>query len=141
MCVCYDLRFVETLRVLALRGAELVCAPTAWIRGFDALASADGGLIAQAQGVAVQANLDQVFVAAASQAGKPGDHDLLGSSLVVDPFGKTVVGPLSRHQPASAWADLDLADVERAAHRSELITPREDRRRDLYGLVIDGATL
>ena len=35
LCVCYDLRFVETAAVLALQGAELVFVPTAWLTGFD----------------------------------------------------------------------------------------------------------
>ena len=40
--VCYDLRFPETLRILALRGAEVVAVPTAWTGGFDKATPADG---------------------------------------------------------------------------------------------------
>ena len=35
VCVCYDLRFVETVRILSLRGAQLILVPTAWVAGFD----------------------------------------------------------------------------------------------------------
>jgi predicted amidohydrolase len=35
ICVCYDLRFVEVVRLLALQGAELICVPTAWLTGYD----------------------------------------------------------------------------------------------------------
>ena len=35
-----------------------------------------------------------------------------------------------------ALATIDLADAERAQRRSELITPRADRRTDVYGLVV-----
>src|SRR5258707_941033 len=35
LCICYDLRFVEVLRILALQGAELVAVPSAWVSGFD----------------------------------------------------------------------------------------------------------
>src|SRR5262252_6141301 len=33
ICICYDLRFVEVLRILALQGAELVLVPSAWGSG------------------------------------------------------------------------------------------------------------
>src|SRR5918995_4291593 len=60
--ICYDLRFPEALRILALQGADLVTVPTAWIPGFDASpATTHEPPIPQVQGVVVQANLSQVF--------------------------------------------------------------------------------
>lgn len=73
LCVCYDLRFVETLRILALKGAEVVCVPTAWVPGFDNDWWDAEGMCPQARAVLVQANLNQVFVACASQVGLVGD--------------------------------------------------------------------
>ena len=35
LCVCYDLRFLEVVRLMAFKGADLVCAPTVWLPGFD----------------------------------------------------------------------------------------------------------
>ncbi|MGH2908850.1 MAG: nitrilase-related carbon-nitrogen hydrolase, partial [Solirubrobacteraceae bacterium] len=61
LCVCYDLRFVETARILSLRGAELICVPTAWVPGFDQERSDREGFCPQARGAQVQANLDQVY--------------------------------------------------------------------------------
>ena len=69
LCVCYDLRFVETARALALQGAELILVPTAWLTGFDQVRWRDDGLAPQAQGAVLQANLNQSFIACASQAG------------------------------------------------------------------------
>lgn len=131
LCICYDLRFPEVMRVLALRHAELICAPAAWVGGFDTQPSVLPG---QVQGVIVQANLNQVFVACASQVGEPGSHRFLGCSAVVDPFGAVVAGPLSGDDPATALAKLDLDRVRDAQHRSSLITPRADRRTDVYGI-------
>ena len=96
ICVCYDLRFVEVVRVLALSGADLICVPTAWIRGFDRTGLDDGGLIPHAQGAVLQANLSQVFIACASQAGDFGDLRFLGSSILAGPYGHVVAGPLAR---------------------------------------------
>jgi predicted amidohydrolase len=138
LCICYDLRFPEVARILALRDVEVICAPAAWVRGFDRVPTEVPG---QVQGLVVQANLNQVFIACASQVGEPGAHRFLGWSVVVDPFGAIVAGPLSSEEPAAAAAQLDLARCEAARRRSELITPRADRRTDVYGLVYDGEPL
>jgi len=51
LCICYDLRFVETIRALSLMGAELVCVPTAWLSGFNSRRwDAEGLLSAGARG-------------------------------------------------------------------------------------------
>lgn len=136
LCVCYDLRFVETARALALQGAELILVPTAWLTGFDQVKWRDDGLAPQAEGAMLQANLNQVFIACASQAGERGDVFFLGSSVLVGPTGALVLGPLPGTSDDLALAEIDLDDADRAQRRSELITPRADRRTDVYGLVI-----
>lgn len=141
LCICYDLRFVETLRVLALRGAELVCVPTAWVEGFDRVRWDDDGFAPQARGALLQANLDQVYVACASQAGKPDAHRFLGSSLIADPYGRCVSGPLPGDRDGFAIADLDMAQVRAARDRGKGVSPSGDRRDDVYGLIIDGDRL
>lgn len=136
MCVCYDLRFVEVVRVLALSGADLICVPTAWIRGFDRTGVDDGGLIPHAQGAVLQANLSQVFIACASQAGHCGDLQFLGSSILAGPYGQVVAGPLARDRDELQVVSVDLADAARAQVRSDLIRPRADRRSDVYGVTL-----
>jgi N-carbamoylputrescine amidase len=141
LCVCYDLRFVETVRVLALEGAELVCVPTAWLPGFDRERSDAEGYAPQARGALLQANLDQTFIACASQAGSNGEVDFLGSSLICDPYGMTVAGPLPEDRADTAIATVDLDEVRQAHERDSLINPRDDRRRDVYGLAIGDRVL
>jgi predicted amidohydrolase len=136
ICVCYDLRFVEVVRVLALSGADLICVPTAWIRGFDRRGGDRNGLIPHAQGAVLQANLSQVFVACASQAGRHGDLHFLGSSILAGPYGDVIAGPLARDRDELAVARVDPADATRAQVRSELIRPRADRRTDVYGVTL-----
>jgi predicted amidohydrolase len=132
MLVCYDLRFPEALRILGLQGADLVAVPTAWAPGFDRTPPPDG-VIDQVKAAAVQANLDQVFIAAASRVGADGDLPYLGSSVIVDPHGRLIYGPASREEEVIEVAELDLAEARRAKVRHPLITPSADRRTDVYG--------
>ena len=111
LCICYDLRFVEVVRVLALRGADLICVPTAWVRGFDRRQYREGELIAHAEGTLVQANLSQVFIACTSQVG-PGDGvELLGSSVLADPYGRIAAGPLSTVREQLEVVEVDLTEA------------------------------
>jgi len=141
LCICYDLRFVEVVRVLALRGADLICVPTAWVRGFDRRQYREGELIAHAEGALVQANLSQVFIACTSQVGAGDGVELLGSSVVADPYGRMAGGPLSTVREQLEVVDIDLSEARRAQARSELIQPRADRRTDVYGVLHEGEPL
>jgi N-carbamoylputrescine amidase len=134
MCVCYDLRFVETVRLLALGGAELILVPTAWVPGFDMQRWDERGLAPQAHGAMLQANLSQVYIACASQAATEEQPKLLGSSIVADPFGKLAAGPLPGDAPELMLVKVDLDASVRARTRDPLIRPREDRRTDVYEL-------
>jgi len=141
VCVCYDLRFVEVVRALALSGAELVLVPTAWVPGFDRQRRDADGFAPQARGALLQANLSQVFIVCASQAGSCGETEFLGSSLLCDPYGRPAAGPLPGTEDELALATVDLGAVEAAQTRDPLIRPRADRRTDVYGIVLDGRTL
>jgi predicted amidohydrolase len=133
--VCYDLRFVEALRILALRGAELVAVPTAWVGGVDRAIPPDG-IIDQVRAAAVQANLNGVFVAASSRTGADGDLTYLGQSCVLDPYGRFVVEPQSASAETVAVADIDIADADRAKVRGPRIRPLSDRRTDVYDAML-----
>ena len=141
LCICYDLRFVEVVRVLALSGAELICIPSAWITGFDAARWDADGFCPQAHGAMLQAKLSQVFIACASQVGAFSGFEFLGSSLVIDSFGRVAAGPLPGTEDELHVVTVDLDDVQRAEARGSLIRPRADRRIDVYGLSYDGSIL
>ncbi len=141
LCVCYDLRFIEVVRLMALRGADLICVPTAWLPGFDQVRWDDEGMSPQGRGVELQANLSQVFIGAASQAGTHGSCDFLGSSILIDPYGARVIGPLSGRDQEVAVARVDIGAAKRAQVRGEFITPRADRRTDIYAITYAGETL
>jgi len=141
ICVCYDLRFVEVVRLLALQGADLICVPTAWLPGFDQERWDEHGMCPQARGAVFQANLSQVYIACASQAGTRGDLEFLGSSCLADPYGNLAAGPLPRSSDALEVTQIDIGATKRAQVRSPLIAPRADRRTDLYGIEYRGTRL
>jgi N-carbamoylputrescine amidase len=141
LCICYDLRFVETARILALRGAELICVPTAWVAGFDQRRWDREGFCPQARGAQLQANLDQVYIACASQAGDAWEQQFLGSSVVCDPYGAVPLGPLPADRDELAITTIDLDSARQAQSRGDLINPRADRRSDVYGLMLEGTAL
>lgn len=132
--VCYDLRFPEAVRILALRGAELIAVPTAWVGGFDAsVPPPEEPRIGQVDGALVQANLNAVFIACADQVGTTEPFTFLGRSLIVDPYGRPLAGPLDARDPAVAVVTVDLDDTRAARHRGPGISPLDDRRVDVYG--------
>lgn len=135
VCICYDLRFVEVMRILALRGVDLLIAPAAWVGGFDKSVPARGAT-GHADTLLAQANLNQIAAVAVSQVAGA-SHDgpaTLGGSVACDAYGELLAGPLSRSTADSAIAAIDLGAVRAARIRTDRIRPREDRRTDVYGL-------
>lgn len=132
--VCYDLRFPEAARLLALEGAELIAAPTAWVTGFDRGATPDDERVGQVEGVLVQANLNQVHIACADACGELRGTRFLGRSLIASPYGEALAGPLSPDREELAGADVEADAVRAARERGPGISPRENRRTDVYAL-------
>ena len=139
LCVCYDLRFVEVMRLLALQGADIAAVPTAWVGGFDT-GRKSGEMIDQARGALLQANLNQMFVLCASQCGEEAGTRFLGSSLVADPYGRALLGPMDGSSEDIGVVAIEPDQASRAQKRSELIRPRDDRRTDVYGLRLGAET-
>lgn len=134
LCVCYDLRFVEVARGLALGGTDMLAVPTAWIGGFDKAPRDEGGFIGQARGACVQANLNQLPMICASQSGSSGEFRFLGSSLISDAYGTCVAGPMDEDEEGIILSDMTLEEIRAARIRSARVRPREDRRTDVYDI-------
>lgn len=80
LSICYDVRFPEVQRILALRGARVIALPAA----FTLLTTRDHWPSL----VRTRAIENQVFIVAANQVGAhPGDHRSGGRSMIVDPWG------------------------------------------------------
>jgi deaminated glutathione amidase len=121
MSICYDLRFPELFRMLALRGAEVVVVPSA----FTLPTTRDHWEVL----VRARAIENQCFVVAANQIGShPGGFRSGGRSLIVDPWGVVLAG--AGDAETAIVADLDL---ERVAEVRSRIPALQHRRPEIYG--------
>ncbi len=104
LTVCYDLRFPELYRILAVRGARLIAVPSAFT-----LATGRDHWETLLRARAIE---NQVFVLAPNQVGEaPPHYSSCGRSAIVDPWG--VVLATAADGEGFVTADLDLAAQER----------------------------
>jgi len=104
LSVCYDLRFPELYRILALRGARLLAVPSA----FTLATGRDHWQVL----LRARAIENQAFVLAPDQWGEaPPHYSSYGRSAIVDPWGTTLA--LAPDGEGFIAADLDLAAQEK----------------------------
>jgi deaminated glutathione amidase len=100
LTICYDLRFPELYRILALRGARIVAIPAAFTR---VTGEAHWEILLRARAIE-----NQVFVIAPGQGRMPGpERDSYGNSMIVDPWGE-VLARAGGEGACFVAADLDL---------------------------------
>src|SRR3954447_6318742 len=103
MTVCYDLRFPELYRILAVKGARIIALPAAFTK---ITGQAHWEVLIRARAIE-----NQAFVVAADQIGRsPGDHESFGGSVIVAPWDEVVAK--APDEEAFIAADLDLARQE-----------------------------
>ena len=98
LSVCYDLRFPELYRLLAVEGAELLVVPA----NFTAFTGRDHWHVL----LRARAIENQCFVAAAAQRGEPvAGRPSFGHSLVCDPWGTLLADAADGDRVVSAEID------------------------------------
>ena len=106
LSICYDLRFPELFRQLALAGAEVIALPAAFTRPTG---EAHWETLIRARAIETGA-----FVLAAAQGGFHEDgRGTWGRSMIVGPWGE-VLGKLDDDEPGVLTLDLDLDASARA---------------------------
>ena len=106
MSICYDLRFPELYRILAVRGAEVIVVPSA----FTLATTRDHWEVL----VRARAIENQCFVVAANQIGRHGaGYRSGGRSMIVDPWGLVLAS--APDIETAIVADLDFDDTARRA--------------------------
>jgi predicted amidohydrolase len=120
LSVCYDLRFPELYRILAVRGARVITVPSAFT-----LATGRDHWEVLLRARAIE---NQAFVVAPNQVGEaPPHYSSYGRSAIVDPWG--VVLAQAPDEECFVAANLDFAGQERI--RSSLPS-LANRRPEVY---------
>jgi deaminated glutathione amidase len=118
LTVCYDLRFPELYRILALRGARIVTVPANFTR---VTGQAHWEVLLRARAIE-----DQVFVIAPGQGNLPEtDGDSYGNSMIVDPWGEVLARAPMEGEHVIA-AELDLARQEQIREKLPSLANRVD---------------
>ncbi len=121
MSVCYDVRFPELYRVLAVRGAEVVTVPAA----FTLATTRDHWEVL----LRARAIENQCFVIAPNQIGAhPPGPRCGGRSMIVDPWG--LILAQAPDLETAIVADLDFDVLQRVRRRIPALT---HRRPEAYG--------
>ncbi|MGI5977737.1 MAG: carbon-nitrogen hydrolase family protein [Candidatus Limivicinus sp.] len=106
LAVCFDLRFPELFRSMAVRGAKLILLPAQFNM---TTGPAHWELLLRARAVD-----NELFIAGASAARYEGfDYECWGHSTVTDPFGSVIAECDEKEQILYADIDFDRVDTVR----------------------------
>ncbi|WP_248925492.1 carbon-nitrogen family hydrolase [Paenibacillus hamazuiensis] len=116
--ICYDIRFPELARKLALGGAKVLFVPAEWpkprLHHWRTLLTA-------------RAIENQMFVVSCNRVGISGATDFFGHSMVIGPWGEVIAEGDESERIIRASINLD--DVDRVRKTIPIF---EDRRPSLY---------
>ena len=120
LSICYDLRFPELYRALALGGAEVLTVPSAFTErtGRD-----HWEVLLRARAIE-----NAAYVLAPSQIGGPPGQPAYGHSMVIDPWGTVVA-----QAPDVVGITRAVLDLDRVASLRRQIPVLANRRPDVYG--------
>jgi omega-amidase len=116
--ICYDIRFPELARTLALSGAKILFVPAQWphprLHHWRTLLQA-------------RAIENQMFVVSCNTVGESGGSSFFGHSMIIDPWGEVIAEAGDDETILSLEIDLALVDEVRGR-----IPVFADRRPNLY---------
>jgi len=119
VAICYDLRFPELFRKMALEGAEIICLPAEWPKPRQE----HWRTLLRARAIE-----NQLFVVAANCCGIQGKLDFFGMSLLLSARGEVLAEGGEENTELTATFDFS----ELVEYRSQ-IRCYHDRRPEIYG--------
>jgi len=122
--VCFDWIFPEVWRILALKGADIICHPSALVLP---------GLAQKA--VPIHGLVNRVYTITANRIGTEGDLSFTGLSTIADPKGDVLT------QASPSEEEVQIVDIDIELARDKMVTPRNDifadRRPEEYTSLVD----
>ena len=132
LCVCYDKVFPESTRTLALQGAQIICAPTAW----PCITPVPEDPQAYALNIIDQARAleNQLFLVASNHVGAYEEELCCGQSRIIDPNGIIVATTDMEHPGLAVWEGdvFETIAAARCGATSLIDNLLRDRRPDTY---------
>lgn len=124
LSICYDMRFPEQYRLMALQGADLFFCPASFllVTGKD-----HWEVLLRARAIE-----NSCYMLASGQCGVKYDGPTYGRSLVIDPWGNVIAK--ASDKPCVITAEIDME--YRKKIKKQLLT-LENRRTDVYSLTIN----
>jgi 5-aminopentanamidase len=130
--ICYDLEFPEWVRLPALDGAQLLCAPTNW----PAFPRPEGERPAEIVRVQAGAAVNRMFIAACDRTGEERGVGWVAGSVIVDPDGWPLAEADRASGPVTITAACRLAGaLDKATSPNNDV--HADRRPELYRRVAE----
>jgi len=120
IAICYDLRFPELFRKLALEGADLICIPAEWPKPRQV----HWQTLLRARAIE-----NQVFVIAANCCNIQGKIDFCGLSQIISPLGD-ILTAADESSDTELVAKFDFSEMESYRAQIQILN---DRRADIYG--------
>jgi deaminated glutathione amidase len=116
--ICYDLRFPELSRIMAIGGARALIAPSGWVQG----TMKEDHWLTMCKARSIE---NGVYLIAPNQVG----NIFCGRSLIIDPFGIVVLDMGNRED--MEIIDLNIERIDSVRNDLPLL---KNRRTDLYDL-------
>jgi len=118
LIICYDLRFPELSRALALDGAKVIFVPAQWPHP----RMHPWRILNQARAIE-----NQLYVVAVNRVGQEGSADFFGHSMVIDPLGEVLYEAEEKEE--IKVVQLDLEQIGRLRKK---MTCFDDRFEEAY---------
>ena len=122
MSICYDIRFPELYRLMALQGAQVMFVPASF--------TMPTGKDHWEPLLRARAIENGCYIVAAGQIGTKPAYAAYGNSMVVDPWGTSIARARDTECITYAQIDLDYLDQIR-----EQLPSLENRRTDVYEVI------
>ena len=103
--ICYDLRFPELTRRLALEGAQVLCVPAQWPKPRQE----HWRTLLRARAIE-----NQLYVVSANACGQVGKLDFFGMSMIINPKGEVLAEAGEDEREIVAELDMQVMDDWRA---------------------------
>lgn len=122
MSICYDVRFPELYRLLALKGAQVIFVPASFTKE-----TGEAHLEALLRARAIE---NGCYLVSAAQTGTKPAYTAYGNSMVIDPWGR--VTARAGTEPGILYGEIDLTYEEEVRRQMPSL---KNRRADLYDVI------